>query len=165
VVKRLELSKGHFALVDDDVYEWASQYKWALSGGDSPERRYAARYVCQDGRPRLLYLHREILGVPPGLEVDHRNHDRLDNRRENLRPATRSQNEQNRAGANTQSSTGIRGVEVRRPTKSGPRYRAVVWVDGRRCHLGTFDTPEAAGEAAARARRVVFTHSAEREVC
>jgi hypothetical protein len=51
-----------------------------------------------------------ILNCPKGLKVDHINHDTLDNRKRNLRITTNDKNTQNRKGANSNSSTGVRNV-------------------------------------------------------
>lgn len=76
-------------LVDDDVYEWASQFHWfvMISPGSSP---YAARR--KDGR--TILLHRVIMNARR-KRVDHRSGDTLDNRRSNLRFCTPVQNGRN----------------------------------------------------------------------
>ncbi|MFF2886678.1 HNH endonuclease [Paenibacillus sp. NPDC057967] len=56
------------------------------------------------------YLHRFLTNAPPGKEVDHRNHDTLDNRAANLRVCTGRENRQNRRGAQRNSRSGVRGV-------------------------------------------------------
>lgn len=69
-----------YALVDDTDYERLSRYTWSLT-----EKGYAVRRERRGGRCRSIRMHREVLGQPVGGVVDHRNHNRLDNRRENLR--------------------------------------------------------------------------------
>lgn len=118
-----------------------ARHRWYLHPGG-----YAHRHVAPRGS--RSYLHREVLGlVAPDQHADHINGDRLDCRRENLRPATPSQNMQNRHyGYGSSASRGVRcrvrgGVE---------RWSAYGSVNRRQIHLGVFDTEaEAAAVAAA----------------
>jgi hypothetical protein len=87
-------------------------------------------------------MHREIAETPDDLETDHVNGDRLDNRRENLRAATRGQNGAN--GRKRPSRSGLRGVYRHRPTG---RWLAQISIGGRLYHLGIFDTPDEAAAA------------------
>jgi hypothetical protein len=88
----------------------------------------------------------------PDLEVDHVNGVRDDNRWENLRLATSSQNNMNRQ-ASRPNTTGFRGVIYWRG-----KWRAQIKIDGRQTGLGTFDTPEAAHDAY---RAAVLSHHGE----
>jgi hypothetical protein len=88
-------------------------------------------------------LHREIMRPGPLLEVDHRNGDGLDNRRSNLRLATRSQNAMNRR-LQANNTSGVAGVTWM--PKRG-KWRATVKVQGHRIELGFFSTFERAVEA------------------
>ena len=88
------MASGDVVIVDDDDYEWLSQYHWFTI--QSPYTNYAARNVCNGKRnPPKLKMHREIVHCPDGMCVDHINHNGLDNRKENLRICTLSQNRQN----------------------------------------------------------------------
>jgi hypothetical protein len=82
---------------------------------------------------RLAWLY--VTGKWPEHEIDHRDLDKLNNRFDNLRPATRSQNTCNKP-VETRSSTGVRGVTRRENGK----FRAIITVQRKRIHLGTFDT-------------------------
>jgi hypothetical protein len=141
---------GH-ALVDDQDYERLAAFRWHLS-----QRGYVVRNLARiDGRrPSPRSMHRDVLGLEPGdsagLQADHRNHDKLDNQRVNLRLTTPSGNGANRRGPDLQSQTGLRGVSYHR--QSG-KWHAVATLNGRRHSLRYFDTPEEAAEAAARFRR------------
>lgn len=77
------------ALVDDRDFKSLSGYRWCLTNG------YVSRSLNRGDERKTLYLHREILKPPGGLEVDHVNRNKLDNRRENLRVVTHQQNQQN----------------------------------------------------------------------
>lgn len=87
--------------------------------------------------------HRMIMNAPKGLEVDHINHNTLDNRRENLRIVSHIVNMANRA-RQTNNKTGINGVYF---MKSNGRYYAQISVNGKRKNLGCYRTFEEAKEA------------------
>ena len=87
------------------------------------------------------YLHRLIMNPPKGATVDHRDHNPLDNRKDNLRIATRSQQNMNRR-LQKKHRTGFKGVW---PTKSG--FSAMIKKDDKRVYLGHFQTAEAAARA------------------
>lgn len=113
-----------------------------IAGGVNTRLGY--RQICIAGR--CLYAHRlawlHMTGEWPIGELDHINGDREDNRWANLRPATRSENEQNISRARSDSRSGLRGVVAR-----GRRWTAQIELDGKRRHLGTFDTAEEASGA------------------
>lgn len=75
-----------------------------------------------------------------GLEVDHINGERSDNRLCNLRLATKSQNRKNRR-ANANTATGVKGVTV-----EGKKFRASIYCDKKELHLGMYDTLEEAAK-------------------
>jgi hypothetical protein len=104
---------------------------------------YAVRCKWQNGHVATVYLHRVILGAPPGVEVDHVNRDRLDNRRCNLRLATRSQNARN-SKRNKRNTSGFKGVRF---DGRAAGWRAGVGFEGKLYPLGLFDTPEEAAFA------------------
>lgn len=121
-------------------------------------RGYYARASDRSGER----LHRFILNAPLGVDVDHKNHQTLDNRRENLRLASRSQNGQNRIGAMQHSGTGIRGVGVHRYVSGRLAYRAHVRSNGKIIQRYFPHTPEGLAQAAAavvQMRRELLTHS------
>jgi len=134
--RELYLNGERICRVSAPDYEWAARFVWtATSNGHG--NFYVARWEFVAGRRRKVYLHRLIVQPPPRLLVDHRNGDTLDNRRGNLRVATRAQN-----GANWCPASGYRGV-----TRRGARWRARVKAGNRVESLGTFDTPEEAARA------------------
>lgn len=128
-----------YALVDAEDAPALLAYAWAYDSG------YAIRHQGYRGSPKV-WMHREIVGLPrefDGREVDHINRDKLDNRRENLREATRKQNAQNMP-LTVANTSGYRNVHA---DKYG-RWRVTVKLDGRTRHLGSFaDKAEAAAVA------------------
>jgi hypothetical protein len=102
-------------------------------------------YVCchdrKDGRDTTAKMHRLIMQASPGMDVDHIDLDRLNNRRGNLRVCTHAQNMLNHPGLGARS--GFRGVR-RMP---GGRYHARISHRYHEIHLGAFDTAEEASAA------------------
>ncbi len=93
-----------------------------------------------------LYVYRRW----PEAEIDHCNVNTLDNRVNNLREATRSQNKANRRVLKT-NRTGLKGVEDTGRLSAAKRYRARIMVNGKTTNLGYFTTPELAHVAYAKA--------------
>lgn len=87
-------------------------------------------------------------GEWPDDQIDHINGDRSDNRIANLRSLTNQGNQQNRRTAHRGNSSGLLGVSPKRG-----KWRAQIKVDGKKRHLGLFDTPEAAHAAYLEAKR------------
>lgn len=89
-----------------------------------------------NGARKTIHLHRLIMDFPNGLDVDHINHDTLDNRRSvNLREVTKSENQQNKVKAMSNSKSGILGVSWNKKDK---RWKAQICVDGIIKFLGNF---------------------------
>lgn len=95
-MKRIPLTQGQFAIVDDGDYDWLMQWKWHAYRGKYTF--YACRSTTRSrkAKRKLLSMHRTIMAIPRGREIDHRNHDGLDNRRCNLRECSRAENQRNR---------------------------------------------------------------------
>lgn len=83
-MKQIPLTRGQFALVDDADFEMLSQWRWTATPSQHGWRAY------RRSNGKTLYMHVQIMGFPKS-EVDHRNRNGLDNRRDNLRLATRQQ--------------------------------------------------------------------------
>lgn len=157
----IKLTKGHVAIVDDDLFEWLNQWSWhaQANGGEHarPDIVYARRSVKFEGVRTTFHMHRLIVCAPPNLLVDHMNHNTLDNRRENLRLATFRQNTAN--ARHGPGASGFRGVRAPDPRSSTRRFRAQIRCDGKMLTLGWGDTAEEAAriyDAAAFRRHGAF---------
>jgi hypothetical protein len=138
----IPLTKGFAATVDEEDFEALSQYGWFAQkcGG---ERHYAARKDRSGHKEKIVYLHHAVIGKFQGMVVDHINGDPLDNRRENLRVCSYSQNAVN-------SSYGRKpGVFV---CKQTGRFGARTAVEGKRVFLGRFDSFSEAADAVSKYR-------------
>lgn len=149
-----------YALVDAADAAWASQWMWRLSsplavGGG----QYAIRSERPAGEPKRVYrMHRELLGLVrgDGLEGDHLNFNRLDNRRSNLRPVTHMGNMQHaksRAGTSR-----YRGVSWKAKLQ---KWQAAARFNGKTQYLGVFASEEEAARVASEARRLHMPYTIE----
>ena len=124
---KIELTQGKFALVDDSDADIGNN-KWYYVHG------YAGRWIGGRNKPKFLYMHRVIMGEPTGKQVDHINGGTIDNRRSNLRVATRSENLRNR-GATKANKLGIKGV-YHDPHRN--QYTVRLQWDGKLQYLGRY---------------------------
>jgi len=116
-MKKIPLTRGRYAIVDDEDYGWLSRWNWYLVAGEGMVGY--AHYRPKKPGP-YYYMHRLIaklmFDIPEGYEVDHINGNSLDNRRSNIRIVTHRQNMLN--------------VKKRKDTTS--KYQGVSWVSGKR---------------------------------
>lgn len=148
-----------YAIVDAVDVADLVQFRWSLSSTG-----YAVRPRKINGRWTNEAMHRRILGLAQGdpLEGDHVNRNRIDNRRANLRIATRHQQAQNLPSAGRGYSR-FRGVKLFTPNG---RWIAHAKVNGRTHYGGYFATEEEAAAAASalRARLMPYSEDALKEV-
>ena len=121
-------------MVDDEDYERLAGYKWFAV---RYERGYYAQRASKDskGRQRNVRMHREILGEPKGKIIDHINHNGLDNRRVNLRVATRQQNAWNKRKQRGKCSLQYKGVTW---LKRVGKWQARIVCNGKSIFIGYF---------------------------
>ena len=145
------LTRGFVAVVDDeDLDRVLAAGAWCAHVPQHKRTAYAVRaHARASGRRSLLGLHNFITGLP---FVDHMNGDGLDNRRANLRSATKSQNAMN-SRRRSDNTSGFKGVSL---TTSTGRWRALIVIGGRRRHLGYFEHAADAARAYDRAALDLF---------
>jgi hypothetical protein len=141
--RRIYIGEGKFTIVDLGDYYWLNKYNWCL--WDNGCNKYA-RTILYDAKigTRTISMHREIIRLGAGLLVDHRNGDGLDNRRENLRPATRAENCYNKRKTRTKTSSRFIGVCFDKQTN---KWRAYIRYDGKRIWIGRYDSEIEAAKA------------------
>lgn len=109
-------------LLDKEDEYLLEKYRWSLNN-----RGYAQARV----NGQTITLHRLLMGNPKGLEIDHRNLDKLDNRKNNLRTCTHSENSRNRK-VKSNSKTGYKGIHKE---KNSDKWRVRI----NRKHIGYFN--------------------------
>ena len=130
------------ALVDDEDYERVANEDWWVNHGG-----YVSRREHQNGQRVTILLHRFILGVTDGRKVDHKNNNKLDNQKLNLRPCTQRLNSRNRL-LNANNTSGFKGVVLHKKTG---KWSAKIRVNRAYVWLGLYKTPSEAGAAYDRA--------------
>lgn len=142
------LTKGYTAIIDAADAHLAAPYLWYAKDVHRPDGTLRNVYAIRKGRRgERIPLHRVIAETPAGMETDHINGDGLDNRRANLRHATRSQNRSNQ-GIPRHNTSGRKGVSW---DKVSQKWRASIRVHGRSITLGGFTDINSAADAYAKA--------------
>ncbi|MGD0552829.1 MAG: HNH endonuclease [Sedimentisphaerales bacterium] len=140
--RRIYLGEGEWTTVEPADFYRLGHFKWHVEGNG--KRLYAVRDVkTGPGLTKLLSLHREIMNQPKGFLVDHKNCNPLDNRRANLRLATRSQNCRNVPKRKNTSSRFI-GVSFHIIYK---KWCAYIHHNRKKISLGYFDNEIDAAKA------------------
>jgi len=141
-IKHIALTKGQIAIVDADDYEWLNSFPWCAKWHILANQYRAERSIRgESGKQKTIGMHRFLMMAPDGMQVDHINHNCLDNRRSNLRICTPSENCYNRK-VKSDSKTGIKGVRV-----DAYGFTSSITVKGKKKYLGYFMTAEDAHEA------------------
>jgi hypothetical protein len=141
-MKLIPLANGGFTIVDAADYDDLVQYRWLLSrnGKRFYVRRFEKVSTPEGSKQKCIYMHRQIMTPPDGMDVDHRFGDGLDNRRENLRICTRVQNSQNSRKRATSKHKGVFKTH-------NNKYAARIYLNGAKTHIGVYEHSEAAARA------------------
>jgi hypothetical protein len=129
MVKIIKLTKGLEAIIDDDDYEYISRFKWS-----SDSDGYAVRTFQ---RHKKISMHRVINCTPVGMETDHINRNKLDNRKCNLRTCTNLENQLNKP-IQKNNKSGYKGVCF---CKRYGLWQAYMSINHSIKWLGYFDNP------------------------
>lgn len=131
----IKITCGTVVLVDEDMVEFVSQYRWRLDKKGYPRRNAGNTTIT---------MHREIIGAAPRQIVDHIDGNRLDNRRQNLRPATPSLNGANRRKDSRQTSSRFKGVCW---NKKLQKWEVSIQVEKKQKYIGLFEDEQEAAHA------------------
>lgn len=154
-MREIQLTQGQVAIVDDDDYERVNAFKWTAQKIKQKERVvfYAKRTVWSnwsEGSQETILLHRFIMNAEKGTFIDHKNGNSLDCRKNNLRTASRSENNANRR-VRRMKPVQYKGVDAVRE-----KFKAQISVNGKTQSLGLFSTQEAAAIAYDQKARELF---------
>jgi len=150
--RRIPLTRGLYAIVDPEDYPRLIKYKWCAQAAHNSFYAVAWYRLPGSGKRVHIIMHRYIMTrlnpVPctlyPGLMIDHIDGNGLDNRKANLRIATRAQNNRNRNKTKTAWISKYKGVTKNR--KDG-KWLAAIGHNYRFIYLGSFDTEIQAARA------------------
>ena len=139
-MKKIPLSQGKFALIDNEDYERVSKYKWCINSNG-----YAVtNYRDSNGEKKAMKMHRFILNLSKGDSfVDHIDTIRINNQKHNLRLASSGQNQHNQK-AYKNNKTGFKGVNLH---KASGLYRATIKYNCAIINLGYFKCKKEAATA------------------
>jgi len=148
--RRIPLTRGKYAMVDADDYERLNKYKWLAQQGQRTFYAMRRGRVGESGRGGMVWMHREIIKPANGMFVDHINHNGVDNRKSNLRAATRNQNMWNRRKGTTKTRSKYKGLSLHNRKKP---WSVRIKVNGESKFLGFFENEVEAAKAYDRAAR------------
>jgi hypothetical protein len=153
-MKHIQLNHGKISIVDDEYFFDLVKFKW-IADQDALNKNlwYAVHHYAENGKSKSILMHRLIMNPPKDQFVDHKNHNGLDNRIENLRICTRSQN-----AMNTFKKTGkskYKGVIFRSHRKLRP-WKSQITVQRTTFSLGNFSNEEEAAKAYDKAAQEYF---------
>ena len=144
-MKKIKLSQGKFALVDDEDFENLNKYKWFANFRHTSY--YAGRHPKGNNR-KLIIMHRDILNPPAHLLVDHIDGNGLNNQKSNLRIVTCRVNLQNRHHKKTSRySSHFVGVYNDVAVYRKKPWTARIRINNKSKFLGYFLTEEEAHQA------------------
>ena len=154
-MKKIQLSTGLSSIIDGDDFQRVNQFKWTArtgSGGVYAFRSYGPRIDR-----KYQYLHRFILNIEnSSIHVDHINGNTLDNRKENLRTATRQENLRNR-NHKVIAKSDYRGVYFKNDRKRSKPWTSRIRIGpGKNKNLGSFYTAEDAAKAFDKAAKQIY---------
>lgn len=144
----IHVNPNFTALVDDEDYERLKAYRW--NANYSKSKRIVYAQACVHGK--CVLMHRMVMNAAKGDRIDHKTHNHLDNRKENLRFCTTQENGFNRR-ISSNNRSGFKGVAFDPCYGAGGRkcgrkvWRAQAEIGGKRHFLGKYETPEFAHEA------------------
>lgn len=137
-MKKIKLNSkkypNKYALVDDEDFDYLSQFKWNVVKGRG-NTYYAQRSIIKNGKKKSIFMHREIMNTPKNMQTDHINGSGLNNQRYNLRICTNQQNHMNQK-ARCDSASGYKGVGK---TKYKNKWSSRIQINDKQKSLGHYN--------------------------
>jgi len=136
-MKLIKLTQGKQAIVDDEDYATLIKRKWCVKISTHKKNDYAYGWV-RGSRGNGIFMHREIMECPLGMSIDHINGNGLDNRKNNLRVCTQSQNRMN---------TRVGGNNYKGLSRNKNSWQVNIGVGGKKIYVGLFGSAADAARA------------------
>lgn len=152
-MRKIKLTQGKYALVDDEDFEELSKYKWYSSRVE--HLFYPRRSVKTEKGQLTIRMYRQIMGLEhgDGKIVDHINGNPLDNRRQNIRICTFSENAWNQKNKKNNTS-GVKGVSW---LKRNKKWIVRIGFNRNRIYLGLFKTLKEASKVYEEKAKELYT--------
>lgn len=136
----IKLTQDKIAIIDDEDFSLISLYKWHYHKHSDKYGGYAATSVNKI----RIYMHKLILNVGKEHTVDHINHNKLDNRKINLRKCSQSENNKNKPKIKRNTSSKFKGVYFDKYSNS---WKAQISINNHTTHIGRFKNEIEAAKA------------------
>ncbi|RJE88602.1 hypothetical protein D3P07_11445 [Paenibacillus sp. 1011MAR3C5] len=149
----------HETLISTTKLERAKEFpgSWYVNWNNDTKAFYVnGQITIGKSKQKTISLHRWITNSPKEMYVDHINHDVLDNVDSNLRIVTNGENQQNRLGAQRNSSSGIRGVHWHNASK---KWQVQIKINKKKKTIGYYSDLKEAEKAAIDARKIYMPFS------
>jgi hypothetical protein len=148
-------------LISNEDFELVSQHTWHVQWSNKIKGYYVSTTFhmgTENGKQKAktILLHKlilNVLDVNRKIQVDHKNFNTLDNRRENIEVVSTSQNSLHRKGANKNSTTKVKNISW---SKSTQRYLVQFQVNHKNVCFGRFKTLDEAKEKANCIRKILY---------
>lgn len=140
-MQKIRLSRGKFALVDDEDFEWLSKWKWYAAPQSGKWKAQSSQWSKEKKKQITVLMHRLLMKPKDLEEVDHRDRNPLNNQKENLRVCTGTENKRN-IPKRKDNTTGFRGVY-----RQNGKWSAKINHNWKAHFLGYFPTKQAAALA------------------
>mgnify|MGYP007100070924 FL=1 len=139
-MKKIKLTQGKYALVDDEDYEALNKLKWRCSKGGNTFYAYGTSRDITTNKEITVLMHRLVINTPKGLHTDHINGNGLDNRKSNLRACTLIENMRNKK---IHRNGHLYGTTKSRYNSKKP-WEANTTLNGKKVYLGVYKTAKEA---------------------
>jgi len=147
-LKKIPLTQGYYALVDDDMFDYLNQWKWCVLTSKAKNAFYAKRTIKVNRKQKTVLMHKLIMQCVGNNRIDHEDGNGLNNQRYNMRFCTISQNNMNSAKPKNASSI-WKGVYW---DKANLNWRAQIKINKKAICLGRFKDEHSAA--------IVYNHKA-----
>jgi len=145
-MKEIKLTKGYVALVDDEDFEWLSQWKWCACENKNTVYALHSFKNYKTGKQEMIGMHRFIMGISETYRIDHVDRNGLHNWRENLRRCSDADNQHNK-NLYKNNTSGYKGVSYCPYLNKNKPFSAHIGFHNKLINLGYFDSADEAAKA------------------